>query len=214
MPKLTLCCFPGACSRATMIALEEAGATYDTRVPNLMKGEHKQPDYLAINPKGKVPVLIADGVALSENVAILGYLAETYPGAKLLPGDAMQRAQALSAVSWLSSAVLTAISRVFRPERVSDAPGSGERIKEVAKDEIRANLALAERHLAGRTWWVDGWSVADAYLYYIWATAMRIGIDPSAYPSVAAHAARMEERPSTQRVLDWEKRTMPSLQAA
>ena len=213
MPDLTLCCFPSACSRATMIALEETGATYETRVANLQKGEQRSAEYLAINPKGKVPVLIVDGKPLTENVAILAYLADAYPDAKLLPSDPMGRAEALSAVAWLASAVLTAISRAFRPERISDADGAGDRIKAVARDDIRANLTIAEAHLAGRTWWLDQWSVADAYLYYIWSVASRLGCDAATFPNIAAHAARMEERASTRAMIDWEKRTLEQLAA-
>src|SRR3546814_2949189 len=82
--KLTLYCFPGACSRATMISLEETGAAYSTHVPNMMKNEQKSPEYLAVNPKGKVPVLVVDGEPLTDNIAILGFLADSFPDSGLL----------------------------------------------------------------------------------------------------------------------------------
>jgi glutathione S-transferase len=213
MPHLTLCCFPGACSRATMIALEEAGAAYDTRVANLPKGEQRSADYLAINPKGKVPVLVIDGKPLTENVAILAWLADAFPKAGLLPADPMQRAEALSAVAWLASSVLTTMARIVRPERVSAEPAAAEGIKAKAIESIAADLAIAEKHMAGRSWWLGGWSVADAYLYYIFAAVTQRGIDRSAYPNLAAHAARMEQRPSVQKVLSWEERAKAALAA-
>ncbi len=213
MPHLTLCCFPGACSRATMIALEEAGAPYDTRLANLAKGEQRSAEYLALNPKGKVPVLIVDGRPLTENVAILGWLATAYPQAGLLPEEPLARAEALSTVSWLASSVLTTMIRIARPERVSAEAGAAEGIKAKALEAIRADLAIAERHMAGRSWWLDAWSVADAYLYYIFDAVATRGIDRSGFPGLVAHAGRMEQRPSTQRVLAWERQARAGLAA-
>ena len=216
MPTLTLCCFPGACSRATMIALEEAGVPYSTRVVNLRGGGQNDPDYRAINPKGKVPALLADGTALTENVAILAYLADVVPQANLLPptSDPLPRAQALSAIGWLSSAVLPLFSRIMRPERVCDLPGAAERMATMAKEEIRSNLTIAERHMQGREWWIHQWSVADAYLFYITMNAARQQIELAAFPSLEAHAERMKGRPATQRVLAWDDQAMAQMQAA
>ena len=216
MSDLILCCFPGACSRATMIALEEAGARYETRVVNIRRGGQREPDYLALNPKGKVPTLIVEGKPLTENVAILEYLANRFPDGALLPptADAFERAQAISAVAWLSSTALPAGSRIFRPERVCDLEGSAERIAAMAAEEFKANLAIAEDHMTGRDWWVGRWSVADAYLYYILGMAKVRGIDVSVYAALTAHAGRMNARPGTQRMQAWENHTMSYLQAA
>jgi glutathione S-transferase len=207
MPSLTLYCFPGACSRATMIALEEAGATYATRVVNLREGAQKSSDYLALNPKGKVPTLVVDGTPLTENVALLGYLADTSPHARILPPttDPLARAQALSAVGWLSSSVLPLFSRMMRPQAFCDAPGAAERVAEMAKEEARQQLAIAEKHMRDREWWIHTWSVADAYLFYIETTIERFGIPVAGYPSLAAHAERMKARPAVQRTLAWEE---------
>lgn len=207
MPELTLCCFPGTCARATMIALEEAGAAYDTRLYDLMKDEQRAPDYLAINPKGQVPVLIADGTPLSESVAILGYLASRFPEARLAPEDPMQRAQALSVISWLASGVLTTLLRIVRPYRITDDNAAFGGIQVKARMIIRDNMALANTHLAGRTWWLDEWSVADAYLYYMAADAAVQGVDLAGFGHLAAHATAMEARPAVQRMLAWEART-------
>ena len=216
MPELVLCCFPGACSRATMIALEETGAHYGTRVVNIRGGGQREPDYLALNPKGKVPTLLVDGKPVTENVAILEYLANTYPQAGLLPPitAAFERAQALSAVAWLASTLLPAGGRIFRPERVCDIESAGKRVASMAAEEFRANLAIAERHMADRTWWTGSWSVADAYLFYIMGLAKVRGIDTSGYTAMMAHTARMMERPTTQRMLAWESEAMGRLQAA
>ncbi len=207
MPSLTLYCFPGACSRATMIALEEAGLTYATRQVNLRQGAQKAADYLALNPKGKVPALIVDGTPLTENIAILGYIADSSPNAHLLPPttDALARAQALSAVGWLSSSILPLFGRVSRPQNFCDTPGAAERVAEIAKDEARMQLAIAEKHMRDREWWIHAWSVADAYLFYIETAAERFGIPIGGFPSLAAHVERMKARPAVQRILAWEE---------
>ena len=216
MTELVLCCFPGACSRATMIALEECGARYVTRVVNIRSGGQREADYLALNPKGKVPTLLVDARPLTENIAILEYLANTHPQASLLPptSAAFERAQALSAVAWLSSTVLPAGGRIFRPERICDIESAGSRVASMAADEFRANLAIAERHMTDRTWWLHSWSVADAYLFYIMGLAKARGIESSTYTALLAHTARMTDRPATQRVLAWEGEAMSRLQAA
>jgi glutathione S-transferase len=216
MASLTLFCFPGACSRATMIALEETGAPYAKRLVNLRAGAQKNPDYLALNPKGKVPTLLVDGTPLTENVAVLGYLADAFPAARLLPptSDALARAQAVSAVGWLSSTVLPLFSRLMRPAAVCDIEGAAERMGEIARDDIHSNLAIADRHMRDREWWIHEWSAADAYLFYIEGNALRQGLELSAFPALAAHEERMRRRPSVQRTLAWEKEAMEQLQAA
>ena len=207
MPSLTLYCFPGACSRATMIALEEAGLFYQTRVINLRQGAQKSSDYVALNPKGKVPCLVVDGTPLTENIAILGYLADTNPSANLLPPitDAFTRAQALSAVGWLSSSILPLFSRIMRPQSYCDSPGAAGRLPAMAKEEALHQLALAETHMRDREWWIHTWSVADAYLFYIETAMERFGIPAASFPALAVHTERMKARPAVQRVLAWEE---------
>src|SRR3546814_14213500 len=135
----------------------------------MMKNEQKSPEYLAVNPKGKVPVLVVDGEPLTENIAILGFLADSFPDSGLLPPitDAFRRAQAFSAVAWLSSSLLPAYGRVFPPANNCDAEGNEDRIKALATNEIFAGFTLADTHLDGPDLWVGPWTIADAYLYTI-----------------------------------------------
>src|SRR3546814_15701556 len=96
----------------------------------MMKNEQKSPEYLAVNPKGKVPVLVVDGEPLTENIAILGFLADSSPDSGLLPPitDAFRRAQAFSAIAWLSSSLLPAYEREFRPPNICDVDRFEDRI--------------------------------------------------------------------------------------
>src|SRR5215207_7496157 len=121
MPDVELYWGPGSCARVPFIALEEAGADFTLHVINRFAGDAKSPEYLAINPKGKVPTLVVDGWILTENPAIQTYIAGAYPDAGLLPtGDERTGLQALSTMAWFASGMHPHVGRLrFR------ATGSG-----------------------------------------------------------------------------------------
>ena len=102
---LTLYYSPGASSVIPHITLEEIRVPYQRKLINLAKGEHKTDAYLKINPHGKVPALCVDGNVLTENVAILTYLAKQFPDARLLPQNLLEEARCLSTMAWFASAV-------------------------------------------------------------------------------------------------------------
>src|ERR1700680_1478517 len=109
---------PGACSMSAHIALEEVGTEYEPRVVKLAENQQRQPDYLAINPRGRVPVLVlADGTVLTECAAILLYLARKFPKAKLWPDDPLAQARCIEWLSWLASSVHVAFAQTRRPPR-------------------------------------------------------------------------------------------------
>jgi glutathione S-transferase len=137
---LTLYYSPGACSLASHVALEEAGAPYEAKVISTAKGEQKTPEYLAINPRGKVPALRADNDVVTENVAILSYVARAFPDAKLLPHDPLEEARCLSTMAWLSNTVHPGFTRVFRPERFAAEPSAHEAVKSSGRDAFWASL--------------------------------------------------------------------------
>lgn len=202
MPKLTLYFGPGACSLVPHITLEEAGAAFEAKPIALRKGQQREPDYLALNPKGKVPLLLIDGRPLTENVAIAYYLAKAFPNAKLLPlGDVEAEAQALSLLSWCASGIHTRIGPFFGPQRMCDLPDSADNVKKLAGEDTAKNFALIEKLLTGKDWALGQWSVVDAYFFVFWRWANFLKIDVSAYPNYAKHAARMAERPSVVRAL-------------
>src|SRR6476646_8425407 len=118
-PMVTLYYAPGTCSLVTHTALHEAGAEHEARRVDLMKGEHRTPEYLAINPHGRVPALVTDEGAITENIAILGYLADRFGAPGSLPrGDAYKTAKDTALLTWLSVTVHTAgFGAFFRPAR-------------------------------------------------------------------------------------------------
>lgn len=195
----------GSASRVPAIVMEEKGIDYELRLLSFMNGDQRKPEFLAINPKGKVPALIVDGVALSETVAILSYLDAAFPDRGILPkGDAMARAQVLADMAWLASGVHPNFGRIYRTVAFCDVESAQERVKEQARDMLRAQFAMIEARLEGRDWWYDQWSALDAYLQWLWLLMPSTGIDGAGYPAWSAHAARMTALPSVQRVFERE----------
>src|SRR4029077_13131028 len=108
---------PGASSMVPHIVLEEIGTPYQRQLVDLTRGEHKSDAYLKINPHGKVPALAVDDTVLTENVAILTYLAKRFPEAQLLPDGVIEQARCVSMMAWFASAVHTTFAHIIRPER-------------------------------------------------------------------------------------------------
>ena len=164
--KLTLCYAPIACSLVPLINLNEVGASFEVRKINLRKGDNMTSDYLAMNPLHKVPVLIVDGRALTENVAINTYIARTYPAAKLLPSNSMDELEAISMMGWFSGGLHPHLTRIFNPTRFCDAPGSEEATRALAKKALEENFAAADKRLAGREFFFDHFTAPDAHFFW------------------------------------------------
>jgi glutathione S-transferase len=196
---------PNACSLASHIALTEAGADFEAVRLDLKAGDQKKPEYLAINPKGRVPALVTPRGPLTENPVILGWVAQMYPDAHLKPeGDFFNFSEMQSFNMYLASTVHIAFAHLFRAERWADS--------EVAKTEMRTKVpsvlaqvfALVEDRLRDGRPWVCGeqYTVADPYLYLFARWLERDGAGGSSgMPLSRAHRARMQERPAVKKVL-------------
>ncbi len=197
---------PGACSLVSMIALEEVGVRYTARPVLLSRGEHKKPEYLALNPKGKVPLLVVDGQPVTENVAILTALSKLFPDAGLLPKqDVMAEVQALSMLAWCASGLHPYVTRLCMPQFICDDAAAAPRIQQMAADMLGKNLAILDGQLHDRDWFLRDWSAVDAYVFWVWRRIHAAPIDTDAYPALASHAQRMHLRPSVQCALAIEK---------
>jgi glutathione S-transferase len=185
------------------VALEEIGVPFETALLKFAIGEHKSPDYLEINPKGKVPTLLVDGQPLTENVAIVNFLARSYPQAHLLPfgESAWSEAQALVDLAWCASTLHPIVTRIVLPQLFCDERSGIERVWVMAVGAMRANFELIDRRLEGGSWILGDWSIVDAYLFWIWDQAAAGGLDGSGFRHYADHAAQMVTRPSVQRAL-------------
>ena len=212
--KLQLYYTPGACSLAPYVALTEAGAEFDVHVLNFRKGEHMQPAYLQLNPRHRVPTLMIDGEPLTENVAILLWIARTFPAAKLLPTDAWQEIKAISFMAWFASGIHPTLTPNTRPERYCDLPGSEESVKRCARTLMRQNFQIVDNLLEGREWFFDRYTVVDAYFFWCFRRATQFAIDVSAFTRCSAHFARMQQRPSVEKVLAFEAEAVQQLAKA
>ena len=190
------------CSLASHIALEEAGADYKVTHLNLATGDQKSADYLKINPKARVPALVTDKGIITENPAILYFIAQTHPRANLAPRDPVALAQMQAFNSFLCSTVHPAHAHKLRGARWSDDPAVIEALKiKVPRNMTDYVLLIEQDYLQGP--WVMGeyFSVADAYLFTIANWLEGDGADVSQLPRVLDHRARVAERPAVQRVL-------------
>jgi len=199
---------PGACSMACHIALEEAQADYE-RVPvRLAERENRRPDYLAIHPRGFVPVLELDnGQRLTEAAAILLHIARRYPSAALLPeAGSAEEARAFEWLAWLTNTVHVAYACLWRPERFAEDETVRKGLAAHAKDNIAALDRDIDTRLAGRSFAAGtAYSVADPFLLVFFRWANRIGLEPARnQPTWAAWARHIEQRPAVQRVLNSE----------
>lgn len=187
---------PLACSMATRIALYEAGANAQYIQRDRNKRLPDGSDFNTINPLGMVPTLRTDdGEVLTENAAILQYVAEQSPKAQLAPASGIERARLQK---WLSFVGTELHKGIFMPLFASAAPAEA---KTYAQGMADARFAILEKHLTGREFLLDRFSVADAYLFTVlnWTGATPLTLD--AYPAIEAYIARLKQRPSVAKAL-------------
>ncbi len=196
---------PIACSLVPFVTLTEAGAKFEVRNINLQKGQQKSPEYLKINPKHKVPLLVVDGKTLSENAAIQTWIARTFPAARLMPSDPWQELQALSIVAWCSSGIHPFLTRLNAPLRICDVPGTEDSVRKLAIESLFENYQLADTMLAGREFFFDHFTAADAHFFWTFRRGKLFDLDLSGFANCMAHFERMEQRPSVQKLLAYEK---------
>ena len=207
---------PGSCARVTAIALEEAGVDFEIRLVRMATGEHKQPDYLSINPKGKVPTLVIDGRSLTENVAILSYLNFCYPEARLLPeaGDELARMAQVADLCFCSATLHPIVTRICIPRFFAATDDARNQVREAAIMMMRDQFQIVERRLEGQPFWYgQDWSVMDGYLYWVWCRVLGGGFPVEDYPRFAAHARAVEARASVVRALERERLAIAQLRS-
>ena len=195
---------PGSCARASHIALEEADADYQAVRVDLAAGEQTRPEYLAINPKGRVPALVTDRGVLTETPAILAFVAQSHPEARLAPLDdpfAFARVQAFN--SYLASTVHVAHSHGRRGYRWADDAAAIAEMKRKVPETMAACFARIEADLPDDGPWVLGadYSICDPYLFTIsgWLDGDQVEI--AQFPKVFGHFQRMNDRPAVRKVL-------------
>lgn len=183
---LTLYFAPGSSSMAAHIALHEVGALFEAKPLSFARKETRSPEFLAVNPEGKVPTLVVDGRALTEVAAILFYLARRFPQARLLPAkDLEAEAQAISWMSFIAAALHPARRRGI--------------------ERARTVYAVADQRLGKETWAIGDYSIADIHLFRLyWRFFNSLHPAPGEFPNLDAHYQRMMARPAVRKTIEVE----------
>lgn len=206
---------PGTCARVPCIALEEIGVPFEYHPVVFMRGEHKSPEYKKLNPKGKIPCLVIDGEALTENVAILSYLNQCFADAHLLPAtnSDLARAHQLADLSFCASTLHPLVTRIRLPHLFASADAALS-VFSAGCEAMHEYFRLIEDRLTSRSWWYgETWSIVDAYLYWIFWRVEGTRFSTEHYPRFCEHAQRMVQRPSVQRALSREEQVQAELDA-
>ena len=200
---LTLFTSPGSCSEASHIALEEAGAGYTVKRVDFSRQEQRSPEFLRLNPKGRVPALVTEQGILTENPAILAFLAQSFPASPIgAPGDAFAFARIQSFNAYLSSTVHVAHAHGRRGSRWADDSAAIEAMKQKVASNMADCFELIEETMFSGPWVMgETYSIADPYLFTIAGWLEADGVDPTRFRKVLAHRERMLERPAVRKVL-------------
>ncbi len=197
----------GTCALASHIALEEAGTEYSTVRIDFAAGEQQSPEYLAINPKGRVPTLVTDRGILTETPAMLAFIAQSFPKAKLAPlDDPFGFAQVQAFNSYLCSTVHVAHAHRMRGTRWADDPGAIEAMKRKVPQTVAACFDMIESRMFQGPWVMgETYTICDPYLFTIAQWLEGDSVDPSRFPKVKAHRDRMSEREAVRKAVALEQ---------
>ena len=203
-PRWTLYHARGTCAQAVHIALLEAGAAFDTVWLDFSQQQQSSPDFLRVNPKGRVPALVTPQGVLTEVPALLLFVAQTHPHANLAPlHDPFELARLQSLNSYLATTVHVAHAHKRRGSRWADEPEAIAAMqRKVAHNMTEAFAVIETDWLANGPWALgERYSVADAYLFTIGQWLASDGVDEQQFPRLLAHRARMLARPAVQTAL-------------
>jgi glutathione S-transferase len=194
---------PHTCSLASHIALEEAGAEYSTVRIDFAANEQRTSEYLAINPKGRVPALVTDRGILTESPAMLAFIAQSFPQARLAPFDdpfAFAQVQAFN--SYLCSTLHVAHAHRMRGHRWADDPSAIREMQRKVPEAVGACYDLIERDMLKGPWVIgDAYTICDPYLFTFAQWLEDDGIDPSRIPRVIDHRNRMSARKTVRKAI-------------
>jgi glutathione S-transferase len=194
---------PKTCALATHIVLEYVGADYEAIKLDFRENQQRSKEYLAVNPKGRVPALVTDRGVITETPALLLYLAQTYPQAKVAPlDDPFALAEMQAANSWFCSTVHVAHAHGPRGSRWSDDPAALQSMKAKVSTNMSDCFDLIEKELLRGPWLMGAnFTVADPYLFTMSSWLATDGVEMAKFPRVAEHYKRMLEMPAVRKVM-------------
>ena len=212
----TLYFAPGACSMAAHILLEECDADYDVKELSLAKGEQHTKEYRKINPYGKVPALLVDGEVISQNVAILPYLAKQFPHLNLSPNDPLNYVKCIEVIGWLASTVHPAFGLALHPERPVGSTETDEEtlrnISSTGKKIFWNCLEEIDKRVSNQPWMMgENYTFVDPYVLVFYNWGVRLELSVTSLKNYTAWKDRMLERPAVCKVLEKEKNILIKL---
>lgn len=195
----------GTCALASHIALEQAGAPYEAVRIDFKTQQQRSPEYLRLNPKGRVPALVTERGVLTETPALLQYIAQSFPQAGLAPlDDAFLLAKMNEFNSYLCSTAHIAHAHRMRGYRWVDAENKAaiEAMQKKVPQSVGECFALIEEHMLQGPWVLgERYSTSDPYLFTLARWLEGDGVDVNRFPKVADHLRRMNDQPGVRKVL-------------
>jgi glutathione S-transferase len=212
---------PGACSFVPHVLLEAAGAVFEPTLVKLHKGEQRGDAYLALNPRGQVPVLVEGAAVITQILAIVSYIHDKFPHMQYLPSDPLAKAQVLQSLAWMNNTVHPTFTHIFMPQKFSDNAAIHGDLKsfntalfaqQLGEIEAMANRVLGPQrsaYLAG-----SHLGPLDAYALTLLRWGSIAGLDPARYPALWAHVQKLATLPAVARVIARERLQLNLYQAA
>jgi glutathione S-transferase len=215
---------PGACSFVPHVLLEASGAMFEPTLVKLHKGEQRGDAYLAINPRGQVPVLVEGDAVITQILAIVTYLHDRFPHMHYLPSDPLAKAQVLQALAWMNNTVHPTFTHIFMPQKFSDNAAIHGDLKSFNTTLFAHQLgeieAMAQRVLGtpdqGKGKFLGGSHLGplDAYALTLLRWGGIAGLDPARFPTLRAHVQKIAALPPVARVIERERLQLNMYQPA
>ncbi|KPB00433.1 glutathione S-transferase family protein [Ahrensia marina] len=198
----TLYLSKGSSAISVQILLEEIGARYEIEEVSIADGDNAKPAYLAVNPKGRIPALLTPEGVLTENTAIIAYLAQAHASAGLMPDTAFAFAKAQALNAYIATTAHVAFAHLKRGARWADDPEAHTSMIEKVPDNIRECARIIEEHYIAGPWALgDEYSFCDPYLFLMQKWMQATGVDITEFPKLMAHRDLMLARPAVKAAL-------------
>ncbi|MBS7806036.1 glutathione S-transferase family protein [Variovorax sp. PCZ-1] len=206
---------PGACSFVPHVLLEAAGAAFEPKLVKIHKGEQYSEEYKALNPKSQVPVLVTEGAVITQIVAITTFIAESFPAAKFLPSDPLQKARVLQTLAWMNNTVHPTFTHIFMPQKFTPDAAAQATIKahnvQLFAEQLREiNSLVAQAKATGGSYAAaayghDHLTALDAYVLTFNRWGSIAGIDPTQFTHSWAHIQTLAAHPAIAKVIERER---------
>jgi glutathione S-transferase len=206
---------PGACSFVPHALLEAAGAAFEPKMVKIHKGEQYGDEYKALNPRAQVPVLVTDGTAITQIIAIATFIADSFPAAHFLPAAALQKARILQTLAWMNNSVHPTFTHIFMPQKFTPDAAAQATIKahsvQLFADQLREIDALIGEakakggQYAAAAYGHDHLTALDAYTLTFTRWGSIAGIDPTQLTHAWAHIQTLAAHPAIAKVIERER---------